>query len=127
MTFFGLMRQSVNPQVTYRYSNGFGWRATKATFDYEPGRPYDYRILPFRPLRVDARLLYNGKERARAQLLIHVQNDRRYDIHSDINAQDPTRSCFGCSKAVSAPIAGNSRERFWLWYGFNGISHPIIF
>ena len=128
MTFFNIPRQSLWPQVVYRYDNGFGWHQAKGTFQYGQGRPYDYRLVPLRPLRIEARLLDDGKERARAGLRIHVQGDRRYDIHADVSADDPTRSCFGCVRpAASAPIVGNPTERFWLWYSFNGISHPLIF
>jgi len=127
VTFFGLPRQSAQPQVAYRFDNGFGWRSAKATQNYEPNRPFDYRVMPFRSLRVEARLLYNGKKRARAHISIAVENDRRYDIHADISEQNPTRTCFGCSEAVSAPIVGDPKQRLWLWYGFNGISHPLIF
>jgi hypothetical protein len=128
VTFFGLLRQSTQPQIAYRFDNGFGWRSAKATQNYEPNRPYDYRLVPSRTLRVEARLLDNGTERARAYLVIPVQNDRRYQVNADINVQDPTRGCFGCVRpAVSVPIAGNAKERLWLWYGFNGISHPLIF
>lgn len=127
VSFWPLSRQSVNASVAYRYANGVGWRTAVARFNYERRPPYDYHLDPTLPLRIEAKLLIDGKAVSQLRMTIPLNMDRRYDVHAEMSEDDPTRRCMGCSKAVSAPIAGRTGERLWLYYGFNGISHRIIF
>ncbi len=126
-TFYQLPRAQPAEEVQYRFDDGTGWRRATARIKWADKPLYDYRIMPWGTLAVDAVLVRNGKRVSRAELKIPVRRDWRFDVHADIASADPTHGCFGCSRpAVSAPIAGSS-ERLWLWYGFNGISHRIIF
>jgi len=116
-----------NEKLALSYNDGLGWKQGRVRTKAPQGRLYDHRVLPYGKLRVHAVLRGNGITLARAEINVPVEGDRYYDIHTELRPDDPTRSCMGCSKAVSVLIKGKPRDRLWLWYGFNGISNPIIF
>lgn len=126
VTFYQLPSADRTEQVEYRFDDGGGWRAATARTKWAEKPLYDYRIMPWGTLAVDAVLIHSGKRISRVELSIPLHRDRRFDVHAEIATKDPTRTCFGCGQAVSAAIVGRS-ERLWLWYGFNGISHRIVF
>lgn len=121
-------RSAIDQHVEYRFSDGVRWRNATARTKWAEHPLYDYRIAPWGSIVVESRLVRDGKVVAQATLKIPSRPDTRFEVESDIRANDPTRACMGCSRpAVSAPISGNSKERFWMWYGWNGISHTVIF
>jgi hypothetical protein len=128
VTFYQLTTAGQGERVEYRFSDGVGWRTAKARIKWAERPLYDYRIAPWGAVVIEGRLVRDGKTVSNVTLKIPAHPDTRFDVHSEIGPDDPTRACFGCNRpAASSPIAGNAKERFWVWYGFNGISHTMIF
>ena len=128
VTFYQLPKAGATERVAYRFATGGGWRDAKARAKWAERPLYDYRVAPWGKIRIESRLLRGGKTAARVAIEIPSRADTRFDVHSEVRSDDPTRGCFGCAKpAMSAPIAGSATDRLWLWYGWNGISHAVIF
>jgi hypothetical protein len=127
LTLYQLPRASTGERVVYRFNDGIAWHMAEPRTKWADQPLYDYRIKPWGTVTVESLLLRDGTRISKLILTIPSRGDMRYAVHAEVGPDDPTRACFGCSKAVSAPISGNPNARFWLWYGFNGISHPMIF
>jgi hypothetical protein len=117
---------SRNTPIEYRVEIGHRSFAMAARL-VATERLYDRRINPGSLIRVRVSLGSRNAPLASVATMIRAEDDRRYDVHADISDKDPTHDCMGCSTPVSTPIRGDPSRRLWLYWGFNGISHPILF
>jgi hypothetical protein len=131
ISFFAAAPPRPGEQLRFRFEQGGAWRSGAIRRSGNQDQPpYDYRIAARGMVRAQASLVRNGRPLARATIRVPVEPDRRYMVYAAVQADDPTRLCMGCSATVSAPVAGergSGARRLWLYYSFNGISHPILF
>lgn len=132
ISFLGPSSLAAQERIAFSADRGSGWQAMPVHAGPQDqgkdGRLYDVRLSPGTRLKVEARLVRGAAVIGRVEQSIPIEGDRRYFAHAEVQADDPTIGCMGCSDAVSAPIAGESgARRLWLYWSFNGISAPIIF
>lgn len=88
---------------------------------------YDQHLAPGGTLSVEARLARRGRALAKVTLKIPVEADRRYLVYAAVQRNDPTLGCMGCIGLKWRSVPGDRWRRLWVYYSFNGISHPILF
>ena len=88
---------------------------------------YDVHLSPGGSLTVETSLMRRGSPVAHITVTIPINADRRYLVYATVQATDPTYGCMGCVGTRSVPIPGEKPRRLWVFYSFNGISHPILF
>ncbi|MEO7277820.1 MAG: hypothetical protein ABIW33_07350 [Sphingomicrobium sp.] len=121
-----------NESIRFRSRGGAGWGtapahhgpADRGMFGHHL---YDQQLSPGGWLTIEASLVRRGRVIASVTRRLRIEPDRRYDVHAVVQVADPTRGCMGCVGKMSAPVANDSARRLWVYYSFNGISHPILF
>lgn len=117
-------------QLRFDLDEGRGWTVLPIHKGALDKSLYDRRVAPGTTITVRARLFRKGRVVAEARRQMTMEADRRYMIYAAVQADNPTRGCFGCIGVNSMPIRGESgasARRLWVYSSFNGISHPILF
>jgi len=119
-------------RIRFRADAGAGWDTMpihrgpedRGMFDHAQ---YDQPLSPGSKLTVETSVMRKGVPTSHVTMRLTIEADRSYFVHAVVQERDPTLTCMGCVGVRSAPITGDSSRRLWVYYSFNGISHPILF
>lgn len=76
-------------------------------------------------------LAADGSELTRGSLDLPLRRDWYYSVWFAIQEQDPCIGAFGCGGSTSFPVDArlglSGEDRFWIYWGGNSISSPVVY